>query len=232
MEKMTEKLVVFSPHHDDAYWQTAGITLLLQWQGWKVTYVTVIGDHYQWGGGKEKYRNRAVEAARIFGVEHVLLDYKSMATTGANAQMAEEFCKLINNLRPSIAVTEYPIATHPDHYAVSINSLRALTKDWFGEKRQLPAEVWCYQGYNPNPAFDFSVDISGIKTEVQKRICYWHEFGKDEKNSLWRNRLDNGLREKFYVVKANSKCFTIAQELFKDKLEYMQFRMPSVDLIF
>ncbi|MCX6984273.1 MAG: PIG-L family deacetylase [Lentisphaerae bacterium] len=224
-------LVVFSPHHDDAYWQTSGISIFLKRQGWKVTYITVIGDHYQWGGGKKEYRKRAVEAARQAGVEHVLLDYKSMASTGTNAQMGEEFCKLIKELKPTIAVTEYPVSTHPDHNAVGINSLRALTKSWFGEKRQLPDEVWCYQGYNPNPIFDFSVDISSVKDEVKKRMCYWHEFGRDEKNSLWKTRRDNGLREKFFIAKANPKCLTIAPELFKDKFEYMDFRIPS-NLIF
>ena len=224
-------LVVFSPHHDDAYWQTSGLTIFLQEAGWHVTYITVIGDHYEWGGGKDTYRRRAVEAAETFGVDHVLLDYKSMACSGENAEMAEEFCELIRDLRPTIAVTEYPIATHPDHQAVAVNSLRALTRDGYGVPREMPAEVWCYQGYNPHPLFDVSIDVSSVRESVRERICFWDEFGAGEANSLWINRLHSGMRESFFLAKANPEYFTVAKSILGDRLSYWPNRLTR-DILF
>jgi len=65
-----------------------GITILLQRQGWRVTYVTLIGDHYRRGGGRKTCRTSARQAAAASGVEHVLLDHKSMPVHGADARMA------------------------------------------------------------------------------------------------------------------------------------------------
>jgi LmbE family N-acetylglucosaminyl deacetylase len=228
---MMSHLVVFSPHHADAYWQTSGLTIFLQECGWKVTYITVIGDHYAWGGGKETYRRRAVEAAERFGVDHILLDHKSMACSGADSAMAEEFCELVRDLEPTIAVTEYPIASHPDHQAVSINSLRALTKGWYGVPRTLPQEVWCYQGYNPYPTFDIAIDVGSVRDQVRERICFWDEFGEGEGNSLWQNRQACGLRENFTLMQADPTCFTIAKDLLGERFSFHANRLAR-DLLF
>ncbi|MDC7234905.1 MAG: PIG-L family deacetylase [Spirochaetales bacterium] len=228
---MSNHLIVFSPHHDDAYWQAGGVSLYLKAAGWKVTFITVIGDHYQWGGGTERYREKAEEAARRFGVDHVLCDFKSMEVQGPDRRMAEQFTELIRDLKPTLAITEYPEAVHPDHQGTAINSLRALTKDWYGVPRELPAEVWCYQGYKRYDNPDFSVDVSPWREEIREALWYFDEFGEGEANGLWQNRLGCGMTERFFVAKGNSEKFTRAPELFPGKVFFTETRFTG-DIIF
>lgn len=228
---LSEHLIVFSPHHDDAYWQAGGVSLYLREKGWKVTFITVVGDHYQWGGGRKNYRRKAEEAARNFGVDHVLCDYKSMEVSGQNTAMAEHFTELIADLKPTIAITEYPDAIHPDHMGVAVNSLRALTKDWFGVPRELPREVWCYQGYKKYQNFDFTVDVTPWREQIRESLLYFDEFGEGESNGLWQNRLGQGLRECFFVARADMNRFTCATDLFPGKVTFPETRLTG-DIIF
>lgn len=229
MEK--RNLLVFSPHHDDAYWQTAGVSLYLKEAGWNVCFVTVIGDHYQWGYGKETYRSRAEEAARNFGVDHILLDFKSMEVQGPDARMAEQFTEIIRDKEPTIAITEYPEAIHPDHMGVAVNSMRALTKDWYGVERKLPQEVWCYQGYKKYPSYDFTVDVSAWEEQIRQALWYFTEFGEGEANGLWSTRRNMGFQECFSVAKADPECFTIAPQLFPGKVRFVETKIGP-DMIF
>jgi LmbE family N-acetylglucosaminyl deacetylase len=223
-----EHLVVFSPHHDDAYWKVGGLSLHLKEKGWKVTFVTVIGDHYQWGGGREPYRRKAEAAARNFGVEHVLLDFKSMEVQGPDARMAETFCELVRDLEPTIAVTEYPHAIHPDHQGVAVNSLRALLRDWYGVPRKMPPEVWCYYGYAEYPLYDIAVDTAPWHAKLDEALLYWNEFGEGrERNTLWRSKADQGYVERFFLAKPDSRRFTRLFDVIPDKLSFHEHRMTA-----
>ncbi len=223
-----DHLVVFSPHHDDAYWKAGGISLYLKQLGWKVTFITVIGEHYRWGGGRAVYQARAAEAAQLFGVNHIQLDYKSMDVQGPDTRMAEEFCELMAELKPTIAITEYPKAIHPDHQGVAINSLRALTKDWYGAPRELPAEVWCYYGYTEYPLHDILIDNTPWVPEIERSLMYWHEFGPTkESHVLYQSKLREGFQDRFFLAKADPVRVSRVFDLLPGKVRFNEFRLTS-----
>lgn len=224
---MSDHLVVFSPHHDDAYWQAAGTTRLFQSAGWRVTYITVIGEHYGWGGGREEYRRKAAEAARSFGVGHVQCEFKSMSVGGPDATWGERFAELMRDLQPTIAVTDYPVATHPDHLASAINSLRVLLHEWYGPPRQMPGEVWCYQAYNAFPTYDIAVDVSEWRQDIRTALWGFDEFGVGEQNALWQGRVRSGFREQFLIAKPDPQCVTRAFGLFPGKVTACGPKIPG-----
>lgn len=126
---MVKKVLVFTPHPDDAEYYAGGTIAKMIQQGASVTYIIATDGrrgsfHMQSGALAPIRAEEARKAAEILGAEPPVLlshiDYELDHLPPG--KLREQFCRLIRQHRPDAVISEDPFSSfevHPDHRAVA-----------------------------------------------------------------------------------------------------------------
>jgi N-acetylglucosamine malate deacetylase 1 len=116
------KVVVFGAHPDDPESGAGGLIALLSRQGHEViaAYGTSFRSERQFFGRPEAEvrRTEAMAACRILGATAKFFPYAHEKLT-ADPETVQAIGNWLDELKPDVVVTHWPLDTHPNHHAVS-----------------------------------------------------------------------------------------------------------------
>ena len=107
-------LLVIGAHPDDAEVHVGGLLALAARRGRKAAILDLTTGDLGTRGTPETRRMEAMEAARILGVERVILDLPDARFTEGNAER-DRIIEVLRALRPAVLVLPHPEDHHPDH---------------------------------------------------------------------------------------------------------------------
>jgi LmbE family N-acetylglucosaminyl deacetylase len=163
-----KNILIISPHPDDMEIGMGGTVAKLIGNGFSiVSFVVTDGRRSTSVSGLSedeiaKTRKREVEeAARILGVEHlILLGLHDVNNPKNQDEMKKKLKEVINHFRPVELFSTHPqIDKHPTHQTVSRLALGVLNK-MLEDKLPVPERVWCYEVWTPFEKYDRIEDIS------------------------------------------------------------------------
>ena len=117
------KVIVFSPHPDDAETVMGGTIAKYARQGHDVmlVLVTIPND-------KEARRKESEQSAALLGARLTVLDIDKYRLT-YNRRLVEKFDKIIHDFAPDIIFTSWINEAHQDHVIVSQATIAAARKN-------------------------------------------------------------------------------------------------------
>lgn len=159
-------LLVLGAHPDDAEVHVGGLLALAVRRGLKGAILDLTRGDLGTRGTPETRRAEALEAARILGVERVLLSLPD-ARFGEDLPERDAILAQIRLLRPRVLILPHPEDHHPDHrrafrlgreaaYYAGLRNYPAEGQPWRPE-----AIAWV-GGVNPPTAPDLVVDVTGV----------------------------------------------------------------------
>jgi LmbE family N-acetylglucosaminyl deacetylase len=121
-EKKKLRIVVFGAHPDDPESGAGGLMALLSRNGHEViaAYATSFRADRKIGGEPEAVvrRREATEACRILGATPKFFDYAHEKLV-ADAETVRAVSAWLDEVKPDIVVTHWPMDTHPNHHVTS-----------------------------------------------------------------------------------------------------------------
>lgn len=116
------RVVVFSGHPDDPMWGAAGLMAILTRNGHEVisAYATCFRDDRKIGGEQEGVvrRREATASCKAVGATPKFFDYAHEKLV-ADAETLKAVGSWLEEVKPDVVVTHWPIDTHPNHHVAS-----------------------------------------------------------------------------------------------------------------
>jgi bacillithiol biosynthesis deacetylase BshB1 len=159
-------LLVIGAHPDDAEVHAGGLLALAARRGLKATILDLTTGDLGTRGTSETRRIEATEAARILGVERIILDLPDARFGEGNGER-DRIIKVLRSLRPSIVILPHPEDHHPDHRRIFRLGREATYYSGLknypceGERWRPEAVAWV-GGVNPPIAPDLVIDVSKV----------------------------------------------------------------------
>lgn len=167
-------VLAFSAHPDDIELAAAGTLIKLVKQGHAVGIADMTNGEFGTRGTEKGRRKEALEAAHIIGARvREFLEIPDGSVT-VNRENHLRVVRLLRKYRPSIVLTHYWRARHPDHMATShivteACYLSGLAKIDTGQERHRPRRILYHQlQYDVVPSF--VVDVSAEIEQRRKAI--------------------------------------------------------------
>ncbi|HNX30560.1 MAG TPA: bacillithiol biosynthesis deacetylase BshB1 [Holophaga sp.] len=159
-------LLVMGAHPDDAEVHVGGILAKAVKRGMKAAILDLTMGDLGTRGTPEIRRQEAAEAARILGVDRIILDLPD-ARFGEGTRERDRIVDVLRNLRPSLVILPGPEDQHPDHRRAFRLGREAaycagIGKYPSGGERWRPEAVAWAGGVNPATAPDLVVDVSEV----------------------------------------------------------------------
>ena len=171
-------VLVLGAHPDDAEVHAGGILALAAKRGLKGAILDLTCGDLGTRGTPETRRAEALEAARILGVERIILNLPD-ARFGEGPAERDALIEQIRRLRPRVLILPHPGDQHPDHRrAFRLGQEAAyyagLKNYPLGGERWRPEAVAWVGGVNPPSAPDLVVDVSEV---WEIRMAAFDAFG-------------------------------------------------------
>ena len=171
------RVIVFGAHPDDPDSGTGGLMALLSERGHDVIAVSFTRGELtgRTGSVKENARineREAVMAFKLLGSKIVFLDFKD-GNVWVTKETLIKVKNLIEEYKPEIILTHWPIDSHSDHQSVGVVTINAIrnisstTPMLYFYEVMTGRQTHCFIP-------DIYVDISE-KAELKKRACYLHK---------------------------------------------------------
>jgi bacillithiol biosynthesis deacetylase BshB1 len=176
-------IIVFGPHPDDAELGMGGSILKLVAQGHKLIIADLTTGEPTPFGSEEIRAKEKVAAAKVLGVERVLVGLKNREVVH-DIESRHKVAAIIRRYRADWLFVPYPIDAHPDHVAATKICEDArfdakLTKSAIPGEPYYPKRIIYYfcthlrLNFTPN----FCIDISDtIGRKIQSVRCYASQF--------------------------------------------------------
>jgi bacillithiol biosynthesis deacetylase BshB1 len=177
-------LLVIGAHPDDAEVHAGGLLALAARQGLKASILDLTTGDLGTRGTPETRRIEATEAARILGVERIILDLPDARFGEGNGER-DRIIKVLRDLRPSIVILPHPEDHHPDHRRIFRLGREAAyysgLKNYPCEGgRWRPEAVAWVGGVNPPTAPDLVIDVSQVWSIRMKAFdAFGSQFTQD-----------------------------------------------------
>jgi bacillithiol biosynthesis deacetylase BshB1 len=177
-------LLVIGAHPDDAEVHAGGLLALAARQGLKASILDLTTGDLGTRGTPETRRIEATEAARILGVERIILDLPDARFGEGNGER-DRIIKVLRDLRPSIVILPHPEDHHPDHRRIFRLGREATyysgLKNYPCEGgRWRPEAVAWVGGVNPPTAPDLVIDVSQVWSIRMKAFdAFGSQFTQD-----------------------------------------------------
>lgn len=160
----TFDLLVIGAHPDDAEVHVGGLLALASHRGLKAGILDLTRGDLGTRGTPETRHQEAMEAARILGVERIILDLPD-ARFGEGNTERDRIIEVLRAKRPAVVVLPHPEDHHPDHRRVFRLGQEAahcagLKNYPCGGERWRPEAVAWVGGVNPPTPPDLVVDVS------------------------------------------------------------------------
>ncbi|HJW09197.1 MAG TPA: bacillithiol biosynthesis deacetylase BshB1 [Holophagaceae bacterium] len=174
---MSLDLLVLGAHPDDAEVHVGGLLALASDRGLKAAMLDLTSGDLGTRGTPETRHAEAMEAARILGVERIILDFPDARFTEEERYRTRLMAEL-RRLRPTVLILPGPDDRHPDHRRVHRLGREAayyagLKNYPCGGDPWRPEAVAWVGGENPGPP-DLLVDVSSVWT---RRMAAFDAFG-------------------------------------------------------
>ena len=172
----SKKVLVIGAHPDDPESGCGGTIATLKDRGYEVVCVYLTRGERGIEGKtlKEAAAIRtaeAEEAAKILGVRHIFLTQIDGATE-INPQRYDEMFNLINEEKPDIVFTHWPINGHRDHRICSLLTYDSWRRSGYAFDLYYFEVMTGTQTQNFHPTV--YVDISAVR-EIKHKACYAHK---------------------------------------------------------
>lgn len=177
-------LLVVGAHPDDAEVHVGGLLALAARRGLKAAILDLTTGDLGTRGTPETRRVEAMEAARILGVDRIILDLPD-ARFGEGSRERDRIIVVLRELRPAVLVLPHPEDQHPDHRRVFRLGREAAYYSGLknypceGERWRPEAVAWV-GGVNPPTAPDLVVDVSEVWSIRMKAFdAFGSQFAQD-----------------------------------------------------
>lgn len=177
---MTEKLdlLVIGAHPDDAEVHVGGLLALGSKRGLRCAILDATRGDLGTRGTPETREKEGQEAARILGVERILLDFPD-ARFDESETYRVRLMEVLRRTQPEVLVLPHPEDHHPDHrrifrlgreaaYYAGLKNYPCAGEAW------RPRAVAWVGGVNPPTAPDLVVDVSEV---WEQRMAAFDAFG-------------------------------------------------------
>lgn len=177
-------LLVIGAHPDDAEVHVGGLLALAARRGKKAAILDLTAGDMGTRGTPEIRRAEAMEAARILGVERIILDLPDARFREGNVER-DRIIAVLRGLRPSTVILPHPEDHHPDHRRIFrlgreasyYSGLKSYPCE--GERWRPGAVAWV-GGVNPPTAPDLVVDVSEVWSIRMKAFdAFGSQFTQD-----------------------------------------------------
>lgn len=177
-------LMVIGAHPDDAEVHVGGLLALASLRGLKGVIVDLTGGDLGTRGSREIRHREAAEAARILGVERVILDLPDARFGEGEAERGAVLAQ-IRRLRPKVVVLPSDADHHPDHrrahriaqeacYCAGLRNYPAEGEPW------RPKALAWVGGVNPPVPPDLLVDVSEVwERRMEALDAFGSQFAQD-----------------------------------------------------
>ncbi len=201
------KIIVSGGHPDDPETGCGGTIKLLTNAGHQViNYYLTVGQGGIEGLSAQKAaeirKKEAVEACRILGAQRVFGSQLDGAAE-VNKARYDEILQFLEEQKPDVVFTQWPIDTHPDHRACSLLFYNAWLRSSSG------FDLYYYEVMTGRQTQNFTptvfVDISSV-IESKRKACFAH---KSQKVKEWYDNI-HGVMEKF----RGGQCYARYGEAF------------------
>jgi LmbE family N-acetylglucosaminyl deacetylase len=176
------RVVVFGGHPDDPESGCGGLIALLAQAGHdvKVAYGTCFRGDRKIGGEPEAMvrRREATAACKVLGATPKFFDYAHESLQGDQATV-EVVSTWLDEVRPDIVVTHWPLDTHPNHHVVS-------SLVWQCYRRQGGWNLYFFEVMTGEQTLGFHPDLYldiGTVHRLKKTACFCHASQQPE--SFW-----------------------------------------------
>lgn len=183
MNPLTDLLVI-GAHPDDAEVHVGGLLALAARRGLKAAILDLTRGDMGTRGTPETRHAEAMEAARLLGVERVILDLPD-ARFGEGNTERDRVIAVIRALRPAVVILPHPEDHHPDHRRVFRLAREAAHYSGLknhpspGERWRPEAVAWV-GGVNPPTAPDLVIDVSEVwPIRMQAFDAFGSQFSQD-----------------------------------------------------
>jgi bacillithiol biosynthesis deacetylase BshB1 len=177
-------LLVIGAHPDDAEVHVGGILAKTARRGMKAAILDLTTGDLGTRGTSETRRQEATEAARILGVDRIILDLPD-ARFGEDNRERDRIITVLRDLRPSIVILPHPEDHHPDHRRVFRLGREAayyagLKNYPCGGERWRPEALAWVGGVNPPTAPDLVIDVSEVwQARMEAFDAFGSQFSQD-----------------------------------------------------
>ncbi len=177
-------LLVVGAHPDDAEVHAGGLLALCARRGLRAAILDATQGDLGTRGTPDTRRVEAMEAARILGVERVILDLPD-ARFPEDESSRRALMVQFRRLRPRILVLPHPEDHHPDHRRIHRLGREAA---YYGGLRNYPCEGTAFRptavawvgGVNPPTPPDLVVDVSEVwDTRMAAFDAFGSQFTQD-----------------------------------------------------
>jgi bacillithiol biosynthesis deacetylase BshB1 len=176
-ESAEPSILVVGAHPDDAEVHMGGILALAARRGMRAAILDLTTGDLGTRGDAATRRREALEAARILGVERIIMDLPDARFDESEANRNEIMLRL-RTLRPDILVLPAPEDRHPDHrrafrltreatHYAGLRNYPCALEPW------RPKAVAWVGGENPGPP-DLVVDVTPV---WEQRMAAFDAFG-------------------------------------------------------
>jgi bacillithiol biosynthesis deacetylase BshB1 len=177
-------LLVVGAHPDDAEVHVGGLLALAASRGRRAAILDLTTGDLGTRGNPATRRAEATEAARILGVERIILDLPDARFGEGNAER-DRIIAVLRSLRPSVMILPHPEDHHPDHRRVFKLGREAAYCSGLknypceGERWRPEAIAWV-GGVNPPAPPDLVVDVSAFwPTRMKAFDAFGSQFTQD-----------------------------------------------------
>lgn len=177
-------LLVIGAHPDDAEVHVGGLLALAATRGLQAAILDLTSGDLGTRGTPETRRLEATEAARILGVQRLILDLPDARFEESNTER-DRIIRVLRELRPAVVILPHPEDHHPDHRRIFRLAREAVyyagLKNYpcAGERWHSGAVAWA-GGVNPPTAPDLVIDVSPVwATRMEAFDAFGSQFTQD-----------------------------------------------------
>lgn len=183
MTALTDLLVI-GAHPDDAEVHVGGLLALASRRGLKAAILDLTRGDLGTRGTPETRHQEAMAAARILGVDRIILDLPD-ARFGEGNLERDRIVAVLRDLRPSVVILPHPEDHHPDHrrvYRLGCEAayLAGLKNYPCPGERWRPAALAWTGGVNPPTPPDLVIDVSAVwPVRMEAFDAFGSQFAQD-----------------------------------------------------
>lgn len=177
-------ILVIGAHPDDAEVHVGGLLALAARQGLRAGILDLTRGDLGTRGTPETRHTEATTAAKVLGVERIILDLPDARFGEGNGER-DRIIHVLRDLKPSVVILPHPEDHHPDHrrvfrlgreagYYSGLKNYPTSGDPWRPE-----AVAWV-GGVNPPTAPDLVVDVSDVwATRMEAFDAFGSQFTQD-----------------------------------------------------
>lgn len=176
--------LVIGAHPDDAEVHVGGLLALAARRGRKAAILDLTPGDLGTRGTPATRRMEAMEAARILGVERIILDLPD-ARFGEGTYERDRIIAVLRDLRPAVVILPHPEDHHPDHRRIFRLAREASYYSGLknypceGERWRPEAFAWV-GGVNPPTVPDLVIDVTEVWSIRMKAFdAFGSQFTQD-----------------------------------------------------